>query len=61
MKIRIRKFVTYRIRKNVTYREQTENREQTDSESNYRGHSNPVDCRVEWANNFGGAEGGGGI
>ena len=44
-----------RIRKNVTqrehtHREQTENREQTDRESNYRGHSNPVDHRVERAN-----------
>ena len=28
----------------------TENREETDRESNYRGHSNPIDCRVEWAN-----------
>ena len=40
---RIRKFVTYRIRKNV------ENI-QTYRESNCRGHSNPVDRRVERAN-----------
>ena len=30
-----------RIRKFITHREQTENREQTDREFNYRGHSNP--------------------
>ena len=38
-----------RIRKNVTENRQTD-REQTDSESNYRSHSNPVDHWVEWAN-----------
>ena len=35
---RIRKYVTYRIRKDVTYIQRTENR-QTDRETNYRGHS----------------------
>ena len=40
-----------RIRKFVTYREYTKTT-QTDRESNYRGHSNPVDCRVERANKW---------
>ena len=39
-----------RLEKNVTDKERTANRKQTDRESNYRGHSNPVDHRVEWAN-----------
>ena len=39
-----------RIRKFVTYREHTENTQRTDREFNYRGHSNPVDHRVEQAN-----------
>ena len=37
-----------RIRKFVTYREYTDR--QTDKESKYRGHSNPVDRQVERAN-----------
>ena len=50
---RIRKFVTYRIRKNVTENWQTENREQIiDRETNYKGHSIavPMERRVERAN-----------
>ena len=39
---RIRKFVTYRIGKNVTENRQRTHREQTENrETNYRGHSNP--------------------
>ena len=41
-----------RIRKFVTHREHTDRQtdRQTDRESNHRGHSNHVDCQVEWAN-----------